>query len=173
MPEALSGKPLKSERDPTTAAGAMWDSKAVFAGRQTVSLVASDFHGRWDVRRTIVDHLSGTVHRFAGEAVISADDFVEAGKVCHGDVSFSAERRYVLRPGADGMADGVTVAFADGRPFIGLAAQASQAVRHLCGADDYRGRFFFRNGNAWVEAWRVTGPRKRYASLAHYNRQAL
>jgi len=137
-------------------------------GPDAVGLLARvDFEGSWDVRRLIVDHLSGAVHRFEGTAIVSASAFVEAGVVRYGATAFKANRRYTLAPGIYGP----DVAFPDGRPFISLGEGASQSVRHLCGADDYRGRFFFRDGNAWVEAWRVTGPRKRYASLAHYRRQ--
>jgi hypothetical protein len=161
MPEAGSMEGALTERRFGVATAVAPDSRRSFT--------AADFHGRWDVRRVIVDHLSGAVHRFTGEAVISAADFVEAGDVYYGKVSLKAERRYDLRDGIDGIA----VGFPDGRSFITLDGRASQAVRHFCGADDYRGRFFFRSCNGWVEAWRVTGPRKRYASLARYQRQAV
>ena len=42
---------------------------------------------------------------------------------------------------------------------------------HLCGTDVYAGRFFFRGPDEWVEAWRVKGPRKNYASLGRFYRQ--
>jgi Family of unknown function (DUF6314) len=165
MPEACWKEGALTERRLGIATAVAPDSRRSFT--------AVDFYGRWDVRRVIVDHLSGAVHRFTGEAVISAADFVEAGNVRYGDVSLKAERRYVLRDGVDGIFDGIAVAFPDGRSFIRLDGRASQAVHHLCGTDDYRGRFFFRSCDAWVEAWRVTGPRKRYASLARYQRQAV
>jgi len=53
-----------------------------------------------------------------------------------------------------------------------LNTAAAQTVVHLCGADHYRGRFFFVDADHWVEAWRVSGPRKRYASISHYRRTA-
>lgn len=125
-----------------------------------------DFQGTWDVRRRIVDHLSGAVHHFAGKAVIGASEFSETGNVSYGTFSLKAARRYLLRSQENDLA----IAFADGRPFIRLDGRASQAVRHLCGDDDYRGRFFFRSTDTWVEEWRVAGPRKRYVSLARYRR---
>ncbi|QND61136.1 hypothetical protein HB778_04470 [Mesorhizobium huakuii] len=60
---------------------------------------------------------------------------------------------------------------ADGSDFIELEPKAAQAVRHLCGADLYVGRFFFRGRDEWAEAWRVKGPRKNYASLGWFYRQ--
>ena len=123
--------------------------------------------GRWDVRRVIVDHLSGAVNRFTGTAIISALEFVETGTVRYGSVSLQASRCYRL----ENRADSLEIAFPDGRAFINLDGRASQTVRHLCGDDDYRGRFIFAAADDWIEAWRVNGPRKRYASLARYHRQ--
>ncbi|TPL07859.1 hypothetical protein FJ938_09625 [Mesorhizobium sp. B2-4-14] len=75
-----------------------------------------------------------------------------------------ASRRYRLEPG-----EGVTrILHADGRDFIELEAKAAQTVRHLCGADLYAGRFFFRGQGDWAEVWRVKGPRKNYASLGRF-----
>jgi hypothetical protein len=59
---------------------------------------------------------------------------------------------------------------ADGRDFIEIGPEAAQTVRHLCGADLYVGRFFFRGADEWAEAWRVKGPRKNYASLGWFQR---
>jgi hypothetical protein len=128
-----------------------------------------DFLGTWDVFRVIIDHLTGAVNRFSGKAIITASEFVETGEVRYGAVSLKANRRYGLNAGA-GQLD---IEFADGRPFISLNGEASQTVRHLCGDDDYRGRFVFAHAGAWIEAWHVSGPRKRYASLARYSRDDI
>lgn len=117
----------------------------------------------------MVDHLSSAVHHFAGNVIVTASSFVETGTLRHGTLSLKAERRYTL----DRSEGDLGVAFADGRPFLHLDGRGAQTVRHLCGDDDYRGRFFFRDADAWVEAWRVSGPRKRYASLARYQRQTV
>lgn len=147
----------------------MEDGSRRFAPLSTAAAVASfaDFQGRWHVRRLLVDHLSRAVHHFAGNVIVIASAFVETGTLRYGTVSLKAERVYAL----EGSDSDLAIAFADGRPFIHLDGCAAQTVRHLCGEDDYRGRFFFRSADAWVEAWRVSGPRKRYASLARYQRQ--
>ena len=77
-----------------------------------------------------------------------------------------ASRRYQLEPGEGS----VHILHADGRDFIELGPKAAQTVRHLCGADLYVGRFFFRGPDEWAEAWRVKGPRKNYASLGRFRR---
>jgi hypothetical protein len=43
-------------------------------------------------------------------------------------------------------------------------------VLHHCGDDLYEGRFIFRSRDFWIEFWRASGPRKRYASLTRYER---
>ena len=123
--------------------------------------------GDWKVRRTMIDFLTGETYRFAGDAVVTADAFTEHGMMRIGDHAMPASRRYRLEPGESL----VHIRHPDGRDFIELEPKAVQTVRHLCGADLYVGRFFFRGSDEWVEAWRVKGPRKNYASLGRFCRQ--
>ena len=125
-----------------------------------------DFLGSWDVKRTIVDRLAKASYRFEGTAVIGASSVVESGTVRSGAMSLKGDRSYELRRG-DGELE---ILFPDGRLFVALGGAASQEVYHLCGEDHYSGRFFFQADGAWAEAWQVTGPRKRYVSLARYRR---
>ena len=123
-----------------------------------------DWIGSWQVRRKIVDHLTGATSFFEGRATITADRFEEEGHLTLGASRLHATRVYRLQATPQGLA----VNFPDGAEFIVLTSAASQQVRHLCGADTYIGRLFFLNATTWAEAWRVTGPRKHYASLTRY-----
>lgn len=129
-------------------------------------IVLDAFLGNWSVRRKIVDYRTGGVFSFEGKAVLTNTFFEEQGQIDYGDNAFSAERAYRIQ--ADG--DSISVLFPNGARFIELSPAVSQAVHHHCGQDTYIGRFFFRGREAWAERWRVSGPRKHYASLAHYRR---
>jgi len=129
-------------------------------------MVLDAFLGNWSVRRKIVDYRTGGVFSFEGKAVLTNTSFEEQGQIDYGDNAFSAERAYRIQ--ADG--DSISVLFPNGARFIELSPAVSQAVHHHCGQDTYIGRFFFRDREAWAERWRVSGPRKHYASLAHYRR---
>lgn len=122
--------------------------------------------GTWNVRRRIVDHLAAATSFFTGTASITSTRFREEGQLDLGTSLLRAAREYRLHPAPRGIA----VRFPDGAEFIELAPQPSQRVRHVCGADLYLGHFFVLDADTWVEAWRVTGPRKRYASLSRYTR---
>ncbi|QKD02624.1 hypothetical protein EB235_14880 [Mesorhizobium loti R88b] len=122
--------------------------------------------GDWKVRRTMIDFLTGATYRFAGDAVVTADAFSEHGLMRIGSQEMPASRRYRLEPGEGSMC----ILHADGRGFIALGPKAAQTVHHLCGADLYVGRFFFRGPDEWAEAWRVKGPRKNYTSLGRFYR---
>lgn len=112
----------------------------------------------------MIDFLAGATYRFSGDAVVTADAFAEHGTMWIGSHEMPASRRYRLEPG-----EGSTrILHADGRDFIELKPRAAQAVRHHCGADLYAGRFFFRGPDEWVEAWRVKGPRKNYATFGRF-----
>ncbi|UCI34458.1 DUF6314 family protein [Mesorhizobium sp. B4-1-4] len=120
--------------------------------------------GDWKVSRTMIDYLTGATYRFTGEVIVTQDAFIEHGTMRVDSQEMPASRRYRLEPG-----EGVTrILHADGRDFIELEAKAAQTVRHLCGADLYSGRFFFRGQGDWAEVWRVKGPRKNYASLGRF-----
>jgi hypothetical protein len=80
---------------------------------------------------------------------------------------FQAERSYLWD--ADGST--ITVRFADGKPFHAFTPDGSaQGTSHLCGADWYNVTYDFTAWPAWSATWIVTGPRKDYTSVTHYNR---
>lgn len=117
------------------------------------------------MRRKIVDHLAATTSFFEGTASITFDRFQEDGHLTLAGSRLHATRVYRLHA----TPHGIYVSFPDGSEFIVLTPKGSQKVRHVCGADTYVGHFFFVDPTTWVEAWRVTGPRKRYASLTRYS----
>lgn len=125
------------------------------------------FLGRWHVRRKIVDRLAMTVAAFEGIATITPESFEEKGTLVSAGATTRATRVYRLEFMGG---ERVAVRFPDGSDFVALRASPVQAVVHVCGADRYAGRFFFVDADRWAEAWRVTGPRKRYASLSRYRR---
>lgn len=125
-----------------------------------------DFAGRWQVRRTVADHVNRQHHEFIGSAIITATSFSESGELQIDAAALEASRTYDLI-----MDDcGVIVCFSSGREFVRLSVATRQLVHHYCGEDIYRGRFLFRNADSWAEFWRVSGPRKRYSSLTRYQR---
>ncbi len=126
----------------------------------------SGFAGTWDVRRKIIDRLNSCVLTFAGQALISPEHFEEHGETSYGLATLQSSRTYRLRPEDNEVA----VCFPDFREFVSIGQAASQRLAHRCGADEYSGRLFFRNPDAWAEMWHVKGPRKHYLSLAHYRR---
>lgn len=126
----------------------------------------ADFIGTWRVRRKIVDYRAGTTAVFEGTAIITADSFEEKGRLTLNGAVFNSARSYRLCFGART----VEVSFPDGAEFIQLGDGAVQATPHLCGRDDYAGRFFFADRDTWAECWRVTGPQKHYASVSRYTR---
>jgi hypothetical protein len=120
--------------------------------------------GTWKAQRKIVDHLARATSSFAGTATLTSDRFHEEGHLTLGASRLHATRSYRL----SATPQGIMVSFPDGSEFIALTRAASQKVLHVCGADTYVGRFFFVDSTTWVEAWRVTGPRKHYTSLTRY-----
>lgn len=124
------------------------------------------FAGTWDVRRRIVDHRAGAAYGFEGRAILGRNGFEESGTVRLGAHTFEAVRSYGLAMHAASVA----LYFPNGNDFVTLELRPSQRVLHLCGDDTYEGRFFFRGADEWAEAWRVSGPQKRYASLTRYRR---
>jgi hypothetical protein len=125
-----------------------------------------DFLGRWQVKRTIVDRKAKAAYRFSGEATIDASTFVESGMIAYGETLLKSERTYNLRSDEEGL----DILFSDGRLFVRLGMAPAQRVFHLCGEDNYVGRFFFEADGTWAEFWQVNGPRKNYTSIARYSR---
>lgn len=136
------------------------------SSRKSARPAPADFIGTWRVRRKIVDYRAGTSSVFEGTAVITAERFEEKGQLTLNGAVFNSARTYRLRFGARF----AEVSFPDDSEFIRLGDGAVQTTPHLCGRDDYAGRFFFTDRDTWAEVWRVTGPQKRYASVSRYER---
>lgn len=159
----LAALMMQSDRHPAVPAGKLYTGTVP---APEADLLPRDFVGKWQVRRTVIDHLNRTRHDFTGSATITETSIVEQGELRIRESAIEANRTYQLS--MDG--DGVIVRFATGQEFIRLGLADRQTVHHHCGADTYCGRFLFRNQDCWAEFWRVCGPRKRYASLTRYRR---
>ncbi len=130
-----------------------------------------DFLGDWSLARQIDDRAGGQSGQMIGRAsFVRADDHVlyrEAGQMRLGNgPAMSAERSYIWR-----FENGVTVQFADGRPFHQFIPSGQvDGTNHPCGDDFYRVKYDFTGWPDWSATWRVTGPRKDYTSITHYTR---
>jgi hypothetical protein len=132
-----------------------------------VALSAADFAGTWHVAR-VIWHADGTVARFAGRAVWTAEGdawrSIEAGWLGQDGAGFEARRETLWRD----VPDGIAVAFGDGRPFH--LWRLGEEARHHCPPDAYRLRYDLSAWPKWSVRWRVRGPRKDYAALTRYRR---
>ncbi|TPN78553.1 hypothetical protein FJ987_11045 [Mesorhizobium sp. CU2] len=129
--------------------------------------LASALIGRWHVRRVVRDFAGSAGCVFSGEALLTDSGFSEEGEMRVGDRALPASRAYRLE-----RQDGCVLVFRGAELFIRLGGAPSQIVHHQCGDDLYIGRFIFRS-DEWVEAWRVKGPRKNYASVSRFRRIIL
>lgn len=153
-PRAMPSAPISSE------------ISARASSPKRLAFTISDVVGIWQVRRKIIDYRAGTVAVFEGTAVLTPEGFEEKGRIDLGHAVLNATRVYRLQIERRS----IVVRFPDGAEFITVDAKPAQTVRHLCGRDTYEGRFFLVDRDTWAEAWRVTGPQKKYASLSHYRR---
>lgn len=126
----------------------------------------ADFIGLWQVSRRLVDHLGHMHLNCVGQARIEAGSITETGEMRSSRGTMEMHRIYLLAMDEAG----VDVRFPSGADFVRLDLAPSQRVLHHCGDDLYEGRFLFRSRDCWIEFWRVSGPRKRYASLTRYER---
>ena len=129
------------------------------------------FAGVWSVARDIEDMGGGPSGRFRGLARITPDGeglrYAEQGLLKLGQAKMTAARVYLWR--LEG-ASGVAVLYEDGAPFHRFDwARTQCADSHQCGEDHYAVRYSFA-AESWHTHWRVTGPRKNYASTALYLR---
>jgi hypothetical protein len=129
------------------------------------------FGGVWTVARDIEDLAGGPSGRFRGLARITPDGdglrYAEQGALTLGAAKMMASRVYLWR--LDGPT-GVQVLFEDGAPFHRFDwGRIESTDEHQCGADHYAVRYSFV-AETWHAHWRVTGPRKNYASSARYLR---
>lgn len=127
--------------------------------------------GTWEVRRAIEDQRLGSSATFAGTATVerSIEDtcgsatYLEVGEVRFGTHRGPARRRLELRARGDG---GVTLHFADGRPFVDLdLSTGTWRATHDCGADRYELTTWARSPTTVEERWCVRGPAKRYDAV--------
>ncbi len=129
------------------------------------------FVGVWSVTRDIDDMGGGPSGRFRGLARITPDaeglHYAEQGLLTLGEARMTAARVYLWR--LEGPS-GVCVLYEDCAPFHRFDwRQTQSADEHQCGADHYAVRYSFA-AESWHAHWRVTGPRKNYASTTLYLR---
>jgi len=129
------------------------------------------FAGVWSVTRDIEDMGGGPSGRFRGLARITPDGeglrYAEQGLLKLGQAKMTAARVYLWRLEGE---SGVAVLYEDGAPFHRFDwARTQCADSHQCGEDHYAVRYSFA-AESWHTHWRVTGPRKNYASTALYLR---
>lgn len=127
-------------------------------------VLANAFIGQWRVRRVVRDFIGSASCLFAGEALLTESGFSEEGEIRIGDRAMAANRVYRLERKGDSV-----LVFRGDELFIRLDDRPTQTVQHQCGDDLYAGRFIFRR-DEWIEAWRVKGPRKNYASIGRFHR---
>jgi len=129
------------------------------------------FAGLWSVARDIEDFAGGPAGRFRGLARITPMPgglrYAEHGRLVLGAAKMSAERVYLWRFAGP---TAVEVTHPDGAPFhrFDWAGVESRAT-HQCGEDRYEVRYSFA-ASSWHAHWRVSGPRKDYASTTRYLR---
>ncbi|MFT5067281.1 MAG: hypothetical protein ACJAXK_003223 [Yoonia sp.] len=139
---------------------------------QSKTVLLADFLGDWQLTRQITDALHGQDGQLVGHARFVTDGaglrYEEHGQLtlASGAV-LQADRAYLW--GAD--AGGIAVRFADGTAFhqFDPVGQVS-GTTHLCGDDTYNVAYDFDRWPDWSATWDVTGPRKDYRSISHYNR---
>lgn len=133
---------------------------------------AADFlRGRWQVRRQVLDHHSGTEGEFTGTAEFTEDlSYFEQGELVFGGHRNTATRtlRYVDLGGRV-----LDVKFADGRDFYRLdLSDGDWAADHLCRADLYVVSGRITGPDSFTEKWHASGPAKDYELLTDYRRIA-
>ncbi|MEZ2333374.1 DUF6314 family protein [Mesorhizobium sp. RCC_202] len=128
-------------------------------------VLANALIGRWQVHRVVRGFIGSASCVFAGEALLTESGFSEEGEMRLGDRAMPASRAYRLE-----RQDGSVLVFRGDEVFIRLDERPSQIMHHQCGDDSYIGRLIFRGFDEWIEAWRVKGPRKNYASISRFHR---
>jgi len=135
--------------------------------------------GRWQVTRSIEDHLAGTRGWFAGVATIaeqrcsepengSRAHYDEDGQLHFGVHTGAAQRHLEYRGRSDGS---VALYFADGRAFVDLDLCAGEwQSTHLCGQDEYTIVTVVRSSGLVEEHWQVHGLAKRYEATTTLTR---
>ncbi len=133
---------------------------------------ATDFEGRWQIERSIEDHLTGLNGWFEGTADFAPNGpgqlaYTEKGTLTMGSAApMRAERRYIWTIAGDTVA----VLFDDGRPFHSFDLRDGAQADHLCGDDLYCVEYRFEAWPRWRAKWSVTGPRKDYTMRSDFCR---
>ncbi|MBU2888725.1 DUF6314 family protein [Celeribacter halophilus] len=144
-------------------------------GRRAMMIRLENFTGLWSMAREIDDRrtgqratLTGTCRFIMDETGALRQDERGVLHMPEAAQSFEAERRYLWRADAEGIA----VFFEDGRFFHAFDPNApAPHADHACAPDAYSVRYTFSNWPDWSATWRVTGPRKDYVSVTRYSRQ--
>ena len=128
--------------------------------------------GNWSVKRRIEDLLAKQDNWFTGEAQFVGTgvglNYTEAGRLSVGDALIEAKQTYQWHC----QANGATVYFDPYREFHSFVIKGQSAsAHHLCGDDQYDGRYHFPAADAWQLTWTVKGPRKNYISTTNYQRK--
>ena len=136
------------------------------------TVLLADFLGDWQLSRQITDALHGQNGQLDGRARFVTDGdglrYAERGQLtlASGAV-MQADRAYLW----DADPAGIAVRFADGTAFHEFDPVGhTTGTTHLCGADTYNVTYDFENWPNWSATWDVTGQRKDYRSVSHYNR---
>jgi hypothetical protein len=129
--------------------------------------------GRWTVRRSIEDVVTGQRGTFAGTAVFSdtegaALSWVEAGKLRWPQYYGEAGRTLRIVPGEGSTA---SVLFSDGRFFHDLDLSGPRShVGHDCPPDKYAGIVDVIDDDSWRIEWFCDGPEKKLVIRTSYKR---
>jgi hypothetical protein len=141
--------------------------------RPAADLNAVDFlRGRWTVRRSIEDALSGQRGTFAGTATFTDADsglaWVEAGKLRWPQYYGSAGRTLRVELGEGSRA---AIFFSDGRFFHDLdLGERRSHVAHDCPPDRYAGIIDVMDDDNWRTEWLCDGPTKKLIIRTSYKR---
>jgi hypothetical protein len=130
--------------------------------------------GRWSIRRSIEDAVSGARGSFAGTAVFTPDDgglaWVEEGILRWPKYYGAAGRTLRVVPTSGSAA---AVYFSDGRFFHDLDLSIARSnVSHDCAPDRYAGIVDVTSPDSWRLLWYCDGPQKKLAIRTSYRRLA-
>lgn len=139
-----------------------------------MSIVPSDFLGRWSIVRTIQEHEAQAAATFEGVAEIidagNAWNYSETGTLTlQQGGAFQAERTYIWRPNGQT----IDTYFSDGRYFHTIELSAKPKTSHWCDPDQYEVRYDFSAWPAWAAQWDVVGPRKNYRMVSAFRKAKL
>ena len=133
--------------------------------------VLQDFVGHWHLSRRIENAL-GPDGSLTGTAILQPRSgglaYHEQGALRLGEAPpLAASRRYLWQA----RSDKIEVRFEDGRAFHAFdPAALLSAARHDCPPDLYLLYYDFSHWPNWRSSVKVSGPRKSYQMVTHYQR---